>query len=127
MNAIRPITTTDDTVTLSRADYEALLEELEEARDRATLRQVEADLAAGLTEEIPLDMAVELADGANPVRTWRQYRGLTAGALAEQAGISKAYLSEIESGKKPGSVSVLSRIADILKLDMDDLVPRTAA
>lgn len=53
MNAIRPITSTDETVTLSRADYEALLDALEEAHDRERLRQVEADLAAGRTEEIP--------------------------------------------------------------------------
>ncbi len=125
MNAIRPIATTDDTVTLSKADYEALLEELEEALDRERLRQVEADLAAGRTEEIPLDMALALCDGANPIRTWRKYRGLTAGALAAQVGISKAYLSEIESGKKPGSVAVLSQIAKALNLDMDDLIPRS--
>jgi DNA-binding XRE family transcriptional regulator len=126
MNAIRPIATTDETVTLSRADYEALLDELEEARDRERLRQVEADLAAGRTEEIPLDMAEALLDGANPVRTWRKYRGLTAGDLAAQVGISKAYLSEIESGKKPGSVAVLAQIAKALTVDMDDLMPRNA-
>lgn len=126
MNAIRPIAITDETVTLSKADYEALLEALEEAHDRARLRQVEADLAAGRTEEIPLDMAEALLEGANPVRTWRKYRGLTAGDLAAQVGISKAYLSEIESGKKPGSVAVLAQLAKALRLDMDDLMPRNA-
>lgn len=126
MNAIRPISTTDETVTLSKADYQALLDELEEAHDRERLRQVEADLAAGRTEEIPLDMAEALLEGANPVRTWRKYRGLTAGELAVQVGISKAYLSEIENGKKPGSVAVLAQIAKALTLDMDDLVPRNA-
>jgi DNA-binding XRE family transcriptional regulator len=126
MNAIRPIAITDETVTLSKADYEALLEQLEEAHDRARLRQVEADLAAGRTEEIPLDMAEALLEGANPVRTWRKYRGLTAGDLAAQVGISKAYLSEIESGKKPGSVAVLAQLAKALRLDMDDLMPRNA-
>lgn len=126
MNAIRPISTTDETVTLSKADYEALLDELEEAHDRERLRQVEADLAAGRTEEIPLDMAEALLEGANPVRTWRKYRGLTAGELAARVGISKAYLSEIENGKKPGSVAVLAQIAKALTLDMDDLVPRNA-
>lgn len=126
MNAIRPIAATDETVTLSRADYEALLDELEEAHDRERLRQVEADLAAGRTEEIPLDMAEALLEGANPVRTWRKYRGLTAGDLAAKVGISKAYLSEIENGKKPGSVAVLSQLAKALTVDMDDLMPRKA-
>jgi transcriptional regulator with XRE-family HTH domain len=60
------------------------------------------------------------------VRTWRKYRGLTAGDLAAQVGISKAYLSEIESGKKPGSVAVLAQLAKALRLDMDDLMPRNA-
>lgn len=124
MNAIKPIAVTDDTVTLTRADYEALLETLEEARDRERIRQIDADLAAGRTEFIPLDMALALCDGANPVRLWRKHRGLTARDLAAQAGISPAYLSEIEAGKKAGSVPVLTRIAEVLRVDLDDLVQR---
>ena len=58
------------------------------------------------------------------MRIWRKYRGLTAGNLAAEVSISKAYLSEIESGKRSGSVAVLALIVKALTVDMDDLMPR---
>lgn len=122
MNAIKPIRITEDTVTLSKADYEALLDALEEARDLERLREIDADLAAGRTETMPLDMALALCDGANPVRTWRKHRGLTARELAIAAGITPGYLSEIESGKKAGSLAVMGRIAGMLRVELGDLV-----
>jgi DNA-binding XRE family transcriptional regulator len=124
MNAIKPIAVTADTVTLARSDYEELLGALEEARDLERIRQFDADLAAGRTETVPLDMALALCDGANPIRIWRKYRRMTARALAAAAGIAPAYLSEIENGKKSGSVAVLSRIASTLRVDLDDLVAK---
>ncbi|MBP7339715.1 helix-turn-helix domain-containing protein [Niveispirillum sp.] len=123
MNAITPLTITADTVLLARADYDALLAALEEARDIATVQQFKADLAAGHTETLPWDMAKALLDGANPVRVWREHRGMTARALAAAAGIATGYLSEIETGRKPGSVAALKALATALRVDMDDLVP----
>lgn len=122
MNAIKPLSVTAETVTLARTDYEALLDELEEAHDLARIRQIDADLAAGRTETIPFEMAVALCDGANPVRAWRKHRGMTARDLAAQVGIAPGYLSEIETGKKAGSVQVLTRLAGALRVDLDDLV-----
>jgi ribosome-binding protein aMBF1 (putative translation factor) len=65
-----------------------------------------------------------LAKGAQQIRVWRGYRGLSLRALAEKAGISAAMLSEIEHAKKEGSVRTLSALAGALGLDLDDLVPR---
>ncbi|SNS24859.1 MULTISPECIES: helix-turn-helix domain-containing protein [unclassified Azospirillum] len=126
MNAITPLDITADTVTLARADYDALLTELEEARDIATVRQFNADLAADRTETLPWEMARTLLDGANPVRVWREHRGMTARALAAAAGIAPGYLSEIETGKKPGSAAALKALATVLRVDMEDLVPDSA-
>lgn len=126
MNAITPLTITADTVTLARADYDALLMELEEARDIATVRQFKKDMDAGRTETLPWDMARALLDGANPVRVWREHRGMTAHALAAAAGIATGYLSEIETGKKPGSAAALKALATVLRVDMEDLVPDSA-
>lgn len=127
MNAIKPLSVTAETVTLARTDYEALLDELEEAHDLARIRQIDADLAAGRTEFIPFEMALALCDGANRVRTWRKHRGMTARDLAAQVGIAPGYLSEIETGKKLGSVQVLTRLAGVLKVDLDDLVGEARA
>lgn len=126
MNAIKPIRVTEDTVTLAKADYEALLDAVEEARDLERIKEIDADLAAGRTEAIPLEMALALCDGANPVRIWRKHRGLTARELAASAGIAPGYLSEIESGKKAGSMAVMGRIAGILRVELGDLVVGSA-
>ncbi|MFY8094216.1 MAG: helix-turn-helix domain-containing protein [Niveispirillum sp.] len=122
MNAIKPIRVTEDTVTLAKADFEALLDAVEEARDLERVREIEADLAAGRTETMPLEMALALCDGANPVRIWRKHRGLTARALSASVGITPGYLSEIESGKKAGSLAVMARIAGVLRVELGDLV-----
>ena len=42
--------------------------------------------------------------------------------LSTSAGISKAYLSQIESGKRKGSTKILSAIANSLDLTLDDIV-----
>jgi transcriptional regulator with XRE-family HTH domain len=63
-----------------------------------------------------------LAEGEVPVRVWREYRGFSLRGLAEKAGISAAMLSEIETGKKDGSVRTLAALARVFGLDLDDLV-----
>jgi transcriptional regulator with XRE-family HTH domain len=49
------------------------------------------------------------------------------GLLAENpdtaAGVGKSYVSQIEAGKKPGSVAVLKRMATVLRVALDDLAP----
>ena len=56
------------------------------------------------------------------MRVWREYRGLTPQQLAQTAGISVPYLSQIESGKRVGSTDVLAAIAKGLTRSLDDLV-----
>jgi transcriptional regulator with XRE-family HTH domain len=53
---------------------------------------------------------------------WRKKRGMTQAALADAAAISQAFLSEIESGQKPGTAATLKKIADVLQLKVDDLL-----
>ena len=122
MNAIRPIAVTDDTVTLSRVDYEALVDAASDAADVAGSRAVMADIARGDDEAVPVEISLRLISGENPVRVWREYRGMTSHALGAASKVGASYLSEIETGKKPGSVAAISRIAKILNVSMDDLV-----
>ena len=44
-----------------------------------------------------------LDDDVSPLTIWRERAGLSGRALATRAGVSASYLTEIESGKKPGS------------------------
>jgi DNA-binding XRE family transcriptional regulator len=101
-------------ILLSEDDYEDLIDGLQ-------ANAIMARIAAG-EETWPMEIVVAKANGENPIRVYRKYRGMTVSELAAAAGISQPYLSDIESGKKTGSVDVLKRIAIALRVDLDDLV-----
>ena len=105
-------------VVMPLADYEALLD----AADIAAADRVRADIATGHDEMVPAEIADRLLDGETPVKVWREHRGLTARALAQVAGVSASYLSQIESGAKPGSTTALGKLARALGLQIDDLI-----
>jgi DNA-binding Xre family transcriptional regulator len=123
MKAISPLAEDGDTVLLSRAHYESLLRQAEDAGDAALIREAEARIEAGEDEHVPIALTKRLMAGEVPVRVWREHRGLSARALAGRAGISTAYLSQIETGKKPGSFDAMAKIARALGVDMEDLEP----
>jgi DNA-binding XRE family transcriptional regulator len=102
-------------------DFERLLEDAEMAQDIRAYDEAKKTIAEG-EELIPSEITYALLDGANPVRVWREHRGLTQHQLAQAAGISVPYLSQIESGKRAGSTDVLAAIARGLARSLDDLV-----
>lgn len=105
-------------VVVPLADYEALLD----AADIAAADRIKANVAAGLDEVVPASLVYRIMDGESSIRVWREHRGLSAATLASRAGISAAYLSEIEGGKKTGGVATLRKLARALNVDIDDLV-----
>jgi hypothetical protein len=124
-----------DTVTLPRAEYEALIERSEEAEDLAAVAAAEAreaalGKAAARADCLPSELVRRLSGGEHPVRVWRAHRGLTREALAAAAGESPSYLSEIEGRRKPGSFMALAKLAAALDVAVDDvaawLTPRGA-
>ena len=115
------------TIVLGRADYEGLLAQIAELRDRLEDLEDARDLQAALENHdpddyLPIEAVQRLHAGEHPVRIWRERRGLTLSALAARSGVPVGYLSEIENGKKPGSVAALKKLAVALRLDLDDLV-----
>lgn len=105
-------------VVLALAEYEKLVDQ----GDIAKARNVKADIVAGRDELVPAEIANRIINGENKIRVWRDHRGMSARELATAVGVSPPYISEIEGGKKEGSVSVLKKIAEALKVDLDDLV-----
>jgi len=101
--------------------YQQLLEDAEMLQD---IRDYDAAKQAitGGEELIPSTVVDALVDGENAIRVWREYRGMTQARLAKVADISVPYLSQLESGKRTGSTSVLRAIAQALDLTLDDLV-----
>jgi ribosome-binding protein aMBF1 (putative translation factor) len=127
MTAIRIVAETEDTITIDRQDWARLLTELEDAEDRAAVREARAHEAALGKEAVRRNSltgeeARRLLDGESPVRVWRGKRGLTQRALAALAGVAPSYLADIENGRKPGSADARSRLAKALEVSMDDLM-----
>src|SRR6185312_5681308 len=71
-------------------------------------------MAADDGTRYPADVAHAIADGLHPVRAWREYRGMTQEALAAAAAVSKPFISQIEGGKREGSVGTLKKLAAAL-------------
>jgi len=120
MNRIpRPVAMTSETVTLSRQDWDRIVDRLDEASDRAALRR---SLAGGSDDALPAALYRRIRKGESPARVWREHRGLGLNALARRAGISASYHSEIESRTKPGSAAALKKLAVALDIGLDELV-----
>jgi DNA-binding XRE family transcriptional regulator len=119
---IQLVDETADTVTLRRSDFEALLEELEDAEDSVALLQHDLEVAKGdYTPALTVDELNRLMTGENRVRVWRQKMGLTQRELAVFAKVSQPMLAEIETGVKTGGVDTLKKLARAMKISLDAL------
>ncbi|MAQ70873.1 MAG: transcriptional regulator [Alphaproteobacteria bacterium] len=58
----------------------------------------------------------------HPVKFFRKKNSLTQKELAEKAGLSRTYLTEIETGAKNGSIDAYLKIAQALNITINDLV-----
>ena len=96
---------------LPYAEYLKLVEMAEDAADIAAFDAALRDEA----EAVPDTVVQRLVGGENPVRVWREHRGLTQGELAGKAGIAPPYLSQIEAGSRKGSAEVLKKLKGIQK------------
>ena len=101
-----------DLIVMRPGDLEELLEDavataaFHEARDH---------------ERVPIELVDRLLAGENPVKAWREHRSLSQRALAERTGLNFAYLSQIETGARKGSVATMKKLARALHVDLDDL------
>lgn len=105
-------------------EYLQLVEQAEMLHDIYDFDTVKEALKQGNEELIPSQVVYAILDGSNPIRVWREYRGISQQELAERAGISVPYLSQIEKEKRKGSLEVLNTIARVLRVSLDDLVPQ---
>lgn len=108
-------------VVLPLKEYEQLTKAAEDLADVQAYDAARRRLAAGEEELIPATYANRILDGDNSVRVWREYRGLSVKELAERAGISAAYLSQLERGNRQGTLTTMKALAVALSLALDDL------
>jgi DNA-binding XRE family transcriptional regulator len=103
------------------ADYQRLVEAAEMLQDVQDYDEAKRAIENG-EELVPSEVVYAILDGENPIKVWREYRGLTQRQLAEAVGISTPYLSQLETGKRKGATEVLSATAEALGLSLDDIV-----
>lgn len=103
------------------ADYLRLLEAFEDKVDAAVVAEFHEAYRAGRKFMVPAEILRRELAGESPIKLWRDHRGLTQQELADRAGISKPYLSQIESGKRQGTVETLAAIARALDVPLDVL------
>lgn len=102
--------------------YLQLAEDAEMLQDIRDYDATKAAIAQGTEELIPAEVVFALLDGGNPVKVWRDYRGLGQQQLAEMVGISTPYLSQIETGKRSGTAEMLRAIATALGVGLNEIV-----
>lgn len=75
---------------------------------------------AGTNSNMPPEILEQLTLGQDSsIKIIRKFRGMTQGDLAEAAGISRPYLTEIETGRKDGSIRALKSIAGALDVSLE--------
>lgn len=102
------------------ADLWARIKELvEDAEDAAAYEEA---LARDDGVRIPAPVAYAIADGVHPLKAWRRHRRLSLQALADAAGVSKPFVSQIEGSKRTGSAATLKKLASALGVPVDALL-----
>lgn len=83
---------------------------------RKLTNRVDEDAAADAA--LPDDVLNALAARTDhPVKVLRRFRKMTQVDLAKLADMSRAYLTEIETGRKQGSIRAMRQLADALKVN----------
>ena len=113
----------DRMITMS-LDLLAEMEDLEDLEDeilaaRAAWERAHAPVSESFT--YPHIVVQRLEAGENAIKVWREYRRLTQAALAEAAGTTKTYISQIETGHRRPSKKLLAAIAETLGVPLSIL------
>ena len=95
----------------------------EDLADVQAALAVEARIARGEEELIPASAVDRLIDGEPPLRVWREFRDRSQAALARASGVNRVRIIDIEAGRSRGSVHNRRKLADALRVAVDDLIP----
>ncbi|WP_028465552.1 helix-turn-helix domain-containing protein [Nisaea denitrificans] len=122
MSTIQIITSPsgEQMVVLSKEEFD-LMAANQFDEDAETLRIYRESMAAiERGDDIALPEATwdRLEERESPVRVLREFRSMTQKELAETAGISQSYLSEIERGTREGTLSTIKALAKALAVPL---------
>ena len=72
-------------------------------------------------EAFPASVVHQLLADVHPIKVYREHRSLTQAELATTIGSSKAYISQLETGRRHAGKSTLRKLAKALNVDTDML------
>ena len=125
MNVRFKMTNGGEVAILPLKDYEALAAKAREVdEDLGTARIVaraRKEIAAGMPL-IPKEVVDRIARGENALRALRQWRGKTQIYISHKTNIGQGYISDLERGRRKGTIAALRKIADVLKVPLDLIV-----
>jgi len=104
-----------DTVTITRAAYEDLID----ARDHARAMR---EIATGAVETLTGAEVDAYLSAPSNLAFWRRHRGMTQAALAAQIGITQPSLAQAESRRRGLSVMTYAKLAKALRVRIEDLL-----
>lgn len=104
------------------SEYQKLQEALEDAEDIKDIEESFKAIKEGNAMTVPGEVTFAILDGINPVRAWREHKQIKMSELAKKVGISSAYLSQIENGKRNPTIDTLKAIAKELSIDIELLI-----
>nr|WP_116332692.1 helix-turn-helix transcriptional regulator [Cupriavidus taiwanensis] len=78
----------------------------------------EAGNASGMASSFapPLLVQAAISAGSSELRAWRRFRGLPSAQLAKRVGVTRAYISMIETGRRRPAAHLLQRLAHELDI-----------
>jgi DNA-binding XRE family transcriptional regulator len=102
-------------------DLQKLMAESEALADAKAYDAAKARLGRGDDELIPFEITERRLRGESTVKTWRKHRGLTQADLAKTSKVSRPMIAAIEAGHKTGAIATLKKLAQALKVDLENL------
>jgi DNA-binding XRE family transcriptional regulator len=103
-------------------EWQHLQARLEDLEDISEARILSGKIVSGEDETFPDSFVERLLSGEHPLKVWREYRGLTIAALAAICNVSAPAVSQIETGRRKPSVTLLKHLAAALKCDMEEIL-----
>lgn len=103
-------------------EYKTLLQKAEALDEVAAFDRAVRELEEQRDEVVPASIAHRVVAGGNPIKVWREYRGLSQTALADRSGLSQSYVAMLEGGSRKGTTENLSRLAEVLDVELEHLL-----
>ncbi len=107
-----------------KAEYDELIAAAkakadEDAADVAIFDERLAELVAGKTQILPVEVSAGIMRGDKRIKAIRKWRSIPQIKLAKKLAISQAHLSDVEAGKRSLTPAIAAKAAKMLDVPVD--------